>query len=378
MKPTIKSLSELQSTTFDLNKTTTNLDLSMVLSDRIRSVINENYLYLAYNNVIPNSIEEQNIDCRKANEWFIKVYKDDIKDVYFDKRQINGSKKSQIDDIYYFLFDDLMVSFDTNCGIVKFLFRKTDISKIEAVLAGIHKNMLRETKYTKAFISLLYNGRNGIDTQSMELTKRRLSITENYNDDFENIHKTILKRLSKKNDKGLVLLQGKPGTGKTSYIRYLISKVRKKVIFLPPNLAGNITNPDLIAILIRNPNSILVIEDAENLITNREMEEKSPVSALLNLSDGLLSDCLNIQIICSFNTAISKIDTALLRKGRLIAKYEFNELSVEKAQRLSFKLGYQSIITKPTTLTDIYNQEEQDFVGNQNKRGIGFEIATAS
>ena len=125
MKPTIKSLSELQSTTFDLNKTTTNLDLSMVLSERIRSVINENYLYLAYNNVIPNSIEEQNIDCRKANEWFIKVYKDDIKDVYFDKRQINGSKKSQIDDIYYFLFDDLMVSFDTNCGIVKFLFRKT-------------------------------------------------------------------------------------------------------------------------------------------------------------------------------------------------------------------------------------------------------------
>ena len=378
MEPTIKSLSQLQSTTFDFNKTTTNLDLSMVLSTRIQSVINENYLYLAYNNVIPNSIEEENINCRKANEWFMEKYNGEIKDVYYDKRHIRGSTKSQVDDIYYFLYDDLMVGFDTNCSTVKILFRKTDITKIEEVLAGIHKHMLKETKYKKAFISLLYNGRNGIDTQSMELTKQKLSIAENYNDEFENIHKTILKRLSKKNDKGLVLLQGKPGTGKTSYIRYLISKVRKKVIFLPPNLAGNITNPDLIAILIRNPNSILVIEDAENLITNREMDERSPVSALLNLSDGLLSDCLNIQIICSFNTAISKIDNALLRKGRLIAKYEFNELSVEKAQRLSFKLGYQSIITKPTTLTDIYNQEEQDFGENQNKRAIGFEMATAS
>jgi hypothetical protein len=51
--------------------------------------------------------------------------------------------------------------------------------------------------------------------------------------------------------------------GKTHYIRYLLTSVRKNVIFLPPNLAGAITNPDLISILIDNPNSIFVIEDAD-------------------------------------------------------------------------------------------------------------------
>jgi len=56
---------------------------------------------------------------------------------------------------------------------------------------------------------------------------------------------------------------------------------------------------------------------------------------LLNISDGLLYDCLNIQIICSFNIDIIKVDSALLRKGRLIAKYEFKELEVAKAQALS-------------------------------------------
>jgi tRNA A37 threonylcarbamoyladenosine biosynthesis protein TsaE len=67
----------------------------------------------------------------------------------------------------------------------------------------------------------------------LDITKPKLDIEDNYNDDFKETHQTILKRLSKKNDKGLVLLHGKPGTGKTSYIRYLIANLNKDVIFLP-------------------------------------------------------------------------------------------------------------------------------------------------
>ena len=54
------------------------------------------------------------------------------------------------------------------------------------------------------------------------------------------------------------MLHGKPGTGKTSYIRYLIASVKKDVIFLPPNMATAITNPGLITILIDNPKSVFV------------------------------------------------------------------------------------------------------------------------
>ena len=107
-------------------------------------------------------------------------------------------------------------------------------------------------------------------------------------------------------------------------------------------MANALTNPDLLSILIDNPNSIFVIEDAENIVIDREQNGSSPVSALLNISDGLLSDCLNIQIICSFNTDLSKVDSALMRKGRLIAKYEFKTLEVTKAQQLSDKLGFKT------------------------------------
>jgi ATP-dependent 26S proteasome regulatory subunit len=117
-------------------------------------------------------------------------------------------------------------------------------------------------------------------------------------------------------------------------------------------------NPDFIDLLIDNPNAVLVIEDAENIIMDRKVNSSSSVSNLLNLSDGLLSDCLNVQIICTFNSSLSLVDDALIRKGRLIARYEFGKLDVEKARRLSDHLGLNQVIRRPMTLAEITNPGE--------------------
>lgn len=356
--------------TFELDKTCGRMTLSEVFAARRDSYLNEFTLFIAHFNAIPNFIHEINIDCKKANAWFLKNYNIEIKNCYYDKRYFNNnSKKAEFDDIFYFLYEDLIVDFDTNNSIVRFLFRKTEVSKVEKIISGIHRFGKGKSQPE---IILIVNSVTGICKKSLQITKPKLSIEHNYNDDFKEVHQTILKRLSKKNDKGLILLHGKPGTGKTSYIRYLISAVKKSVIFLPPNMASAITNPDLISILINNPNSIFVIEDAENIVVDREQDGNSPVSVLLNISDGLLSDCLNIQIICSFNTDISKVDNALLRKGRLIAQYEFKELEVAKAQALSNKLGFTTTFHSPAFLTAIYNQEEKEFQQVKRSNTIGF------
>lgn len=365
------NFNRLPSNAKELKQNFTTMNLSDVFSNKTDTYLNEFKLFTAINNYIPNFIHERGIDCLKANKWFAEEYKSEIKDYYFDKIYQEHAKKAELDNIFHFIYEDLIVNFDIPQSKVRFLFKKTEISMVEHIISKLKKFKKRKPR-KKPEISLLVNADYSLDTKSFKIEKPRLSIQDNYNDDFQEVHQTILKRLSKKNDKGLVLLHGKPGTGKTSYIRYLLTMVKKNVIFLPPNMAGQITNPDLISSLIDNSNSIFVIEDAENIVIDREMNGSSPVSAILNISDGLLADCLNIQIICSFNTDISQIDSALMRKGRLIAKYEFKELAEEKAQSLSKKLGFNSSITSPMTLTAIYNQEETDFQQLKKQKTIGF------
>ncbi len=373
------TLSQTAATSFELANTSAKMSISEVFAKRGDSYLNEFMLFIAHFNSIPNFNHEIDIDCRKANIWFSEKYKSEIKDLYYNKRYFNRRDTSEIEDIFYFLYDDLIVDFDTNFSMVRFLYRKTELSRVEELINEIKKFKKRKRRQIhKPQISLLVNSKSGIETKSLQITKPKLSIEENYNENFKEIHRLIFKRLSRKNDKGLVLLHGKPGTGKTSYIRYLIASLKKDAIFLPPNMASAITNPSLMSILISNPNSILVIEDAENIVVDREREGNSPVSALLNISDGLLADCLNIQIICSFNTDISKIDSALMRKGRLIAKYEFKELEVEKAQQLSDKLGFRTIINTPMTLASIYNQDEDDFQQPAKSNPIGFQAINKS
>jgi ATP-dependent 26S proteasome regulatory subunit len=195
-------------------------------------------------------------------------------------------------------------------------------------------------------------------------------LSENYNDDLLEINDIILKRLNKENDKGLVLLHGIPGTGKTSYIRHLIQNIEKNLIYMPTDLAREIANPSFIDFMLENKNSVLIIEDAEDILESRNSGRNGVLANLLNVTDGLLSDCLKIQIVCTFNTNLKNIDSALLRKGRLIARYEFKKLSVQKSQALSAKLGFDKTINNEMTLSEIFNQEEMLF--EEIKKTIGF------
>ena len=85
-------------------------------------------------------------------------------------------------------------------------------------------------------------------------------------------------------------------------------------------------------------------KDAESIISSRENSRSNTVSNLLNLSDGLLSDCLNIQIICTFNIPICEVDNAFLRAGRLLGAYEFKPLCIDKATQLIKKHALNKFI----------------------------------
>ena len=98
------------------------------------------------------------------------------------------------------------------------------------------------------------------------------------------------------------------------------------------------------------------MEDCEYLLHSREQGGNGLISSLLNLSDGILGDSLNIKFLCTFNADLRQIDKALLRKGRLKIKYELKELSVDKTNVLLQRLGHEPQ-TKALPLCEIYNYD---------------------
>ena len=102
----------------------------------------------------------------------------------------------------------------------------------------------------------------------------------------------------------------------------------------------------------------------------RSGANSSAVSALLNIADGMLSEILNIQIICTFNTELRNIDTAILRKGRMIARYEFKKLEQAKVQAIWDKLGIDKKAEGPLSHAETYNIEGNTFQVSKNE--IGF------
>ncbi len=236
-------------------------------------------------------------------------------------------------------------------------------------------NVLAEQKAPEkeeAFeMNIITVNNNSLELKQLQIKPTQLDLSLYYNDDFIAVDQLIRSRLEQDNDKGIILLHGLPGTGKTTYLRHLIGGMSKKVLFVSPAVAGDLMNPEFIDLLIDNPNAVLVIEDAENIIMDRKLNNNAGVSNLLNISDGLLSDCLNVQIICTFNNALSMVDSALMRKGRLIAKYEFSKLDTGKAQTLSDHLGFLKKIARPMTIAEITNPDEAE-ASNPSPQVIGF------
>lgn len=229
-----------------------------------------------------------------------------------------------------------------------------------------------EEKPKEATVKLICYSQGDYYTIDSKIKKVNINLEENYNDDFLPVYKDILSFLDQR-DSGLILLYGKMGSGKTSMIRHLCSTHPKDYIVVPTSMATRLSDPDFISFLVSNRDSVFVLEDCEQLLMDRsENMFNGAISNILNMSDGLLSDIMNIKFICTFNADVNKIDPALLRKGRCYAKYEFGDLSEEKVQKLNDKydLGIEEI--KPMTLAEIYNADKTEYSETKKRKKIGF------
>ena len=205
-----------------------------------------------------------------------------------------------------------------------------------------------------------YSG--GLTTEELEFEKFDLDLKKNYNDDIP--YEDIVKLINSENHE-LILFDGKPGTGKTSLIKHLMGLTKTKFLYIDSSLLENIDPSKFIEFLLQYRNSVVVLEDCEKILSQRE--DGNPfMGALLNLTDGIIGETVKAKFICSFNCAENKIDKALLRKGRMSLKYTFNELSLEKTKAI------MPDATKGMVLSEIYHHDKINNVGSHQRHKIGF------
>jgi hypothetical protein len=318
------------------------------------------HLYAALNNKIPDITLLQDIDQKKLFTKLIAHYKPNPLNVVCEEEYEENTGEMSLKKWIIFLKKDLLICYSEE-GVN--LLCDNEVPEAEeqkwfTFLQSLVKIPAGEMNEEGKMNILAQDIFGGLSLKSFTVPKPILDIDLHYNDDFRPVHDYILKRLETPDDTGLVLLHGLPGTGKTTYLRYLSFILNKKLIYVPPSIASNLSSLNFVTFMIDYPNSILIIEDAENILVD-EGKRTFQVSSLLNVADGLLSDCLNLQVICTFNTDLRRIDKALLRKGRLISLYEFKKLALDK------------IPENPATLADIFNMSDPDY-RFEKKNKIGF------
>lgn len=237
-------------------------------------------------------------------------------------------------------------------------------------LKRINRNFL--IKKENFNINLMKNEHGFLDIEEFKINIPEINLELNYGLSFLKKHEIIIENL-KTNKSGIILLHGEPGTGKTTYLKYLTKFLDKKIIFVPPSIAETLSDPSIIPFLMSYKNSVLIIEDGEKIIGSRNNNKNSSISNLLNLTDGILGDCLNMQVIVTFNMEKEKIDNALLRKGRLIAEHKFKKLSINDSNKLLKHLGKKQKIDKEMSLADIYYFDVEDLSEKNDNIKLGFK-----
>lgn len=184
---------------------------------------------------------------------------------------------------------------------------------------------------------------------------------------------------------GVSLLRGEPGTGKTTYLRYLLLKLRRthRFYYLPLSVYPYLANPATVGFWTNETakysgiKKVVILEDAESLLMSRANDNQERLSNLLNMSDGFLGDFLKMHIICTINTPVQNLDPAILRPGRLLAYREFRRLAPEEAKRIAMVAGKVLESQADYSLAEIYGSAAVDDDLPNRRKVVGFTQDTA-
>ena len=276
-------------------------------------------------------------------------------------------------DVFYYIEDTMLLCYAST----------PEVAREKALTMVKHYSLPVEAENPKFYVLSLES--NVLHSQAVEVAKPIPLNTDELQLHYVNDASEFERYLTSAWDSGmagLTIFRGSPGTGKTSYIRHLISKLHQthRFYYLPLNAIRYLSSPDMVEFWLQinristERKKIVVLEDAEDLLTERAVDNQAKVSALLNIGDGLMSDYLQLHLLCTVNCPLDKLDPAITRPGRLTAVREFRRLDRKHAERIATAKAITLPKQDDYSLAEIYrgNQWHDD---QQAGKKIGFAVS---
>lgn len=288
----------------------------------------------------------------------------------------------------YFVSDEtvLVLTVDQYDNETSVYGMSLDENVIEKVGTLVKKHAVNEEKKLKNDVYCLLSSRNGLTISNIGQEGHPLE-RDNYSDDVLRSYDYVIGEMKSETPDGrLALLQGVPGTGKSFFIKAILSEeFDGKFILFPAEYVQSLSGPDLLRALISFRDDYcdadddvmkicLIIEDADLCLMPRESGNTSSISTLLNFTDGIFGSLFNIRIVATTNMKMNEFDDALTRPGRLIANISVDKLDALQCQRVYRRLtSKDKIFDEPMTLAEVYKvAKDKKLADKKIKNKVGF------
>ena len=253
--------------------------------------------------------------------------------------------------------------YDSNicCSLTYFAAQQSKISLLEKEILKFNVPKKMESNFVFSFCQ-----RTGYPPEIKKIGAiNSFFHSENYSSEVNAQYPLIVKQLSSSSPGGrLLVLEGPPGTGKTHFIRSVISSsANEKTVFilLDYQSASSVSGSELLNTLLNFKSSIgkksitFIIEDADHFLHTRDNDNINVISSLLNLTDGIIGDALDIRVIASTNISLENIEAALIRPGRLMNRLFFGPLDPTQCGSIFYRLtGQEKQFSSSHMLCEMY------------------------
>lgn len=275
---------------------------------------------------------------------------------------INQKNLTKINDNIYCSFviiDKLSDSYLIN-DVIFFYKEESDETLIEEIIKSICNCVIDYEGNSFNKFNTLTLTTNSIELDPLSVDVDSIEIEGRYNEDIIKKAEKIQKKI-KKSNKGLTILCGDRGVGKTTLAKYICHKIDRITIFIPNTMIDlTINGPDFKNFIKKFEKVLIVIDDCEFLSSNPISKINPFTNNILQLVDGFLSDNLNLQIILIFNEVEEDLEEDLVDSNSLIDVLEISNLDAETATELSKNLGNNKKYKESTRLIEVVQNKKFD------------------